>query len=168
MNDSLIKFKEIIDEEINAYESLGELYSMKQSILVQGKSDALWDIDAQIVNKAKNIKELNDKRKEFAKYLGDENLTMSDIIEKAKASNDSIADKLEAQKTKLNLLAKSLTLQESTNMNLIKHGLTMVGKTLEIIVGAFMPHAQPVQYNKDGKNVEIDKSQIVSSIIEDA
>lgn len=165
MNDTLLKFKEVIDEEIQAYESLGDLYNIKQSILVQGKSDALWDVDAQITAKADNIKELNKKRKEVAKYLGDENLSMSEIIEKAKASNDSLVEKLEAQKTKLNILAKSLILQENTNITLVKHGLTMVGKTLDIIVGAIMP--QSSQYDKSGKNVESDKS-LISSVVEEA
>lgn len=165
MDGTLIKFKEIIDEEIQAYESLGELYKIKQSILVQGKSDALWDIDAQIITKAKNIKELNRKRKDVAGYLGNENFTMSEIIEKAKASNDSIAKNLELQKNKLRILAKSLNLQEDTNMTLLKHGMTMVGKTLDIIVGAVLPQAS--QYNKTGHTIQNDKS-LLSSIIKEA
>lgn len=165
MNNTLLEFKEIIDEEIQAYESLGDLYEMKQSILIQGKSDALWDIDAQIVKRAENIKELNKKRKEVAKYLGNENFTISEVIEKAKSANDSIVDKLESQKAKLKILANSLTLQESTNMTLVKHGLTMVGKTFDIIVGALLPHAK--QYNNLGQNVNCDKS-LVSSIVEEA
>lgn len=166
MDDMLIKFKEVVDEEIQAYELLGELYEIKQSILVQGKSDALWDIDAQIVSKADNIKELNKKRKEIAKYLGNEDFTLSEVIEKAKKANDSIADKLETQKAKLKILAKSLTLQEDTNMTLIKHGLTMVGKTLDILVGALMPQMQSGQYNNLGQSVKSDKSMI-SSVVEE-
>ncbi|MDD3436276.1 MAG: flagellar export chaperone FlgN, partial [Candidatus Gastranaerophilales bacterium] len=142
MNDVLLKFNGIIDEEIEAYEALSELYQLKQSALVQGQSDALWDIDAQIIEKAKNIKELNGKRKVIAGYLGDENLTLSGAIEKAKAANDDIAEKLEAQKTKINIITKTLMLQENTNMTLVKHGLTMVGKTLDIIVGIISPQTQ--------------------------
>lgn len=166
MNNALLQFKEIIDEEIQAYESLGELYEIKQSLLVQGKSDALWDVDAQIVSKAGNIKELNKKRKEIAGYLGNENFTMSEIIEKARRTNDSVADKLETQKTKLKVLAKSLTLQEDTNMTLVKHGLTMVGKTLDIIVGALLPHMQTGQYNNQGQSIKSDKS-LISSVVEE-
>lgn len=166
MTNALLQFKEIIDEEIQVYESLGELYDIKQSLLVQGKSDALWDVDAQIVSRAGNIKELNRKRKEIAGYLGNENFTMSEIIEKARQTNGSIATKLEAQKTKLQVLSKSLTLQEDTNMTLIKHGLTMVGKTLDIIVGALMPHIQTGQYNNLGQSIKSDKSSI-SSVVEE-
>jgi hypothetical protein len=167
MDDMLVKFKEVIDEEIQAYESLGELYNMKQSILVQGKSDALWDIDAKIISRADNIKEINQKRKEIAKYLGNEDFTISEIIEKAKKADGILAKKMQTQKTKLQILAKSLTLQEDTTMTLIKHGLTMVGKTLDIIVGALLPQVQGGQYNRSGQNVEGDKS-LISSVIEEA
>lgn len=166
MDDMIVKFKDIIDEEIQAYESLGKLYEIKQSLLVQGKSDALWDIDAQIVERAENIREIDKKRKEVARYLGNEDLTMSEIIEKAKQANDPLVDKLETQKTKLRILAKSLSLQEDTNMTLIKHGLTMVGKTLDIIVGALLPQVQVGQYNKSGQSIKSDKS-LISSIVEE-
>lgn len=160
MDDILIKFNEVIDEEIRAYEKLGELYKIKQSLLVQRKSDALWDIDAQIVKEAENIKLLNQKRKDVAKFLGDENISLSAVIEKAKTADEKLANKLETQKTKLNVLAKSLSLQENTIMTLIKHGLVMVGKTLDIIVDVIVPSSK--QYNKEGKNIEMDKSMISS------
>lgn len=168
MEDTLTKFKDIIDEEIEAYEALGELYKIKQSILMQGKSDLLAGIDAQIVEKAESIKALNSKRKTVAQYFGDENLTMSQIIEKAKDANNNpaLVEKLETQKTKMNLLAKSLSLQETTNLTLIKHGLTMVGKTLEIIVDAFAPQATK-QYDKSGHDVTSYES-LISSVIEEA
>lgn len=167
MDDILIKFKEVVDEEIQAYESLGELYEIKQSLLVQGKSDALWDVDAQIIARANNIRELGKKRKEVAKYyLGNEDITMSEIIEKAKDANDPLAEKLESQKIKINILAKSLALQEKTNITLVQHGLTMVGKTLDIIVGALLPQVQRGQYDQSGKKVKSDKS-LISSISEE-
>lgn len=166
MDDKLLKFKEVVDEEIQAYEALGKLYQIKQAILIQGKNDALWEIDAEIVSKADAIKALNRKRKEIASYLGNEDLTMSEAIEKAKAANDSIANSLEAQKTKLNVLAKSISLQETTNMTLVKHGLIMVGKTLDIIVGAIIPHVAG-EYDKKGQNVENNKD-LVSSVVEEA
>ena len=139
MDNTLLKFKEVIDEEIQAYESMGELYNIKQSLLVQGKSDALWDIDAKITQSADEIKALSKKRKEVAGYLGNENLTISEAIERAKESGDALTETLQTQKTKLRILARSLTLQEDTNMTLIKHGLKMVGKTIDIIVEAIMP-----------------------------
>ncbi len=165
MTTNLLQFKDVVDEEIQAYEAMEELYKIKQAFLVQGKSDMLWEVDAKIVSRMENLKTLNVKRREIAKYLGNEDLTMSEIIEKAKYSNDGIAEKLQMQKTKLNILAKSIKLCETTNMELIKHGLVIVGKTLNIIIKAILPSTN--EYNQFGKNVENDKMQI-SSIIEEA
>jgi len=163
-NVTLTQFKEAVDEEIKSYEAMEELYKLKQAILVQGKSDFLWDVDAKIVDRMKTIKNLNSQRKEIVKYLGYETLSMSEAIEKAQATNDSIAENFKIQQKKLNILANSISLYERTNMDLIKHGLIMTGKTLNIIVNALLPQAN--QYNKEGKNVETDKLRI-SSIIEE-
>ena len=163
-NATLTQFKEAVDEEIKSYEAMEELYKLKQAILVQGKSDFLWDVDAKIVERMKTINNLNSQRKEIVKYLGYETLSMSEAIEKAQATNDSIAENFKIQQKKLNILANSISLYERTNMDLIKHGLIMTGKTLNIIVNALLPQAN--QYNKEGKNVETDKLRI-SSIIEE-
>ena len=167
MDNKLLKFKEVVDEEIQAYESMGDLYEIKQSILVQGKSDVLWDVDAQIIERANIIRALTLKRKDIARYLGNENLTMSEAIEKAKESNDGLVDSLQSQQVKLKILTKSLTLQENTNMTLIKHGLKMVGKTIDILVEAVMPQAKAGSYDNQGKNIEVDKS-LISSVFEEA
>ena len=163
-NVTLTQFKEAVDEEIKSYEAMEELYKLKQAILVQGKSDFLWDVDAKIVDRMKTIKNLNSQRKEIVKYLGYETLSMSEAIEKAQATNDSIAENFKIQQKKLNILANSISLYERTNMDLIKHGLIMTGKTLNIIVNALLPQAN--QYNKEGRNVETDKLRI-SSIVEE-
>lgn len=164
MDNMLERFEEIIEEELHAYEDLGELYQIKQSILVQRNSDALWEIDAKILSKAENIKKLNMQRKATAGYLGDESMTLSQIIEKAKEQDEQIAKRLSEKQEKMKLLAQSLTLQEETNLTLIKHGLIMVSKTIDIIAGVVSPQSK--QYNKLGKNIEQDKSSI-SSIIEE-
>lgn len=162
---TLEQFKDTVDKEILEYEAMEELYKLKQAVLVQGRSDALWDVDAKIVDRMKRIKTLTNQRKEVARYLGDENLTMTEVIDRAKASHDAIAEKLQNQKAKLNVLSNSISLYERTNMDLIKHGLTMAGKTLDIIVNAILPQSN--QYDKTGKNVGHDKMQI-SSVIEEA
>lgn len=161
---TLTEFKNTVDEEIKSYEAMEELYKLKQAILVQGKSDALWDVDAKILDRMKTIKNLNEKRKEIAKYLGSDNLTMSEIIAKAHASNNAIAQKLETQQTTLKMLANSISLYEKTNMELIKHGLIMTGKTLNILVNALLPQSN--HYNKNGKTTQNDKLQI-SSVVEE-
>lgn len=164
-NNTLLKFKEAIDEEIVAYEAMEQLYKLKQAVLVQCKSNALWEVDSKIVEKMENIRRLSSKRKEVAKYLGDENLTISQVIERAQNSKDAIAEKLKAQQVKLNVLSKSISLYERTNMDLIKHGLVMVEKTFDIIVNALLP--KPNEYNNKGKNIGNEKMQL-SSMVEEA
>jgi len=162
---TLEQFKETVDKEIKEYEAMDELYKIKQAVLVQGKSDALWDVDAKIVERMNKLKKIARQRKDVARYLGDENLTMSEAIDKAKAANNNIVEKLQSQKTKLNLLSKVISLHEQTNMELIKHGLIMAEKSIQIIFGVVMP--APNQYDKQGKNVGNEKLQI-SSVVEDA
>lgn len=164
-NEILEQFRETVDKEIQEYEAMEELYKLKQAVLVQGRSDALWDVDAKIVSKIDTLKTITSERKEVAKYLGNENLTMTEAINKAKASNDKLAEKLQNQKTKLNVLSNSISLYERTNMDLIKHGLVMAEKTMGIIIGVLSP--QPNEYDKSGKNVGTEKMQI-SSVVEEA
>lgn len=164
-NQTLLQFKEAVDEEIQEYEAMEELYKLKQAVLIQCKADALWGIDEKIVTTMNKIKKINSKRMEAAKYLGNDQLTMTEAINKAQATNDSLADKLKLQKDKLNILSKSIFLYEKTNMDLVKHGLTLVNKKFDIIVNALLP--QPNQYNNLGKNVSNTKIQL-SSVQEDA
>lgn len=164
-NVTLEQFKDTIDDEIKEYEAMNELYTLKQAVLIQGKSDALWDVDAKITEKINTLKKITYKRKAVARYLGDENLTMTEAIDKAKSANDSIAEKLQSQKTKLNMLSKTISLQEETNMKLIKHGLVMAEKSIQIIFSTVSP--APNQYDKLGKNVGNEKMRI-SSVVEDA
>jgi len=163
--DNLLQFKEVVDEEIKAYEDMEKLYQLKQAVLIQGKSDILWDVDAKIISKMATIRELHSARKGVAGYLGNENMTMTEAIEKAKNSNNKLVNNLQTQKEKLNVLSGSISLYEKTNMELIRHGLTMVGKTLNILVNTFLP--QPNEYNNLGKNVGNEEMQI-SSVIEEA
>ena len=165
-SESLLKFKEAVDEEILEYEKMEELYKLKQAILVQGKTDALWDVDAKIVDRMDSIKHAASQRKEAAKYVCHEECTISEAIEKAKASNDRIAENLQSQKTKLNLLTKSISLYEKTNLELLKHGLTIANKTIDMIVNIVSP--QSSQYDNSGKNINNNKDTSISSVIEEA
>jgi hypothetical protein len=162
----LNKFEQNIEEEIKAYEELEILYKEKQSALVTGMVDKLLGVDSKILEKAEQLKILNSNRIETSRYLGDENLSMTNVIEKAKTVNEQLAKKLIIQKTKLGLLSSSLGIYEKTNMQLIKHGLTMTGKTLNIITNVLSP--QSTQYNSVGKEVRRKDMVQISSIIEEA
>ena len=164
-NQTLLNFKDTVDEEIKEYETMEELYKLKQAVLIQCKADALWGIDEKIVTTMNKIKHISARRMEAAKYLGDESLTMTAVINKAQSANDAIASKLQLQKNKLNILAKSISMYERTNMDLVKHGLHLVNKRFDIIVNALLPQSN--EYNNMGKNIQNQKAQL-SSILEEA
>src|SRR5574344_1563475 len=161
--ESLAKFKEAVDEEIKVYEEMEDLYKLKQAVLVQCKTDELWDVDAKIVSHIDTVKSLSKKRQEAGKYLGNENITMSEIIEKAMEKNKELAESFKEQKKKLNTLTTSISLYENTNLELIKHGITMTDKKLKIIFDSIVPHA--MQYDSMGKNKESSELEI-SSVVE--
>lgn len=154
------KYKNIMGEIVSAYETMEELYKIKQEALIEGKCEELGNVDGKILDNNELIKTLNNERVEVSN-----NTPISNIIEMAKnQSNPLEKDFVEVQK-KLNSLAKSIGLLETSNMELIKHGLTMADKTLNIIVNAFLPHTS--EYNKLGKSVE--KQEIrISSVEEEA
>lgn len=164
IDETLTKFKEAVDEEIKVYEEMEELYKLKQAVLVQCKTDELWNVDAKIVSQINNIKNLSVKRKEVGKYLGNENITMSEVIQKAMDSNKTLAEKFREQKKKLNLLTTSISLYETSNLELIKHGLNVTEKRLNIIFNTLTPHAN--QYDNSGKNTGSGELKI-SSVIEE-
>ena len=165
IDENLIKFKETVDEEIKIYEEMEQLYKLKQAVLVQCKPDELWNVDEKIVSRINTIKELSSRRKEAGKYLGNENITMSEVIKKAMNSNKKLAENFEKQKKTLNLLTTSISLYENSNRELIKHGLNVTEKKLNIIFNTLSPHGN--QYDNSGKNTGSGDLKI-SSVVEEA
>src|SRR5574344_1955238 len=108
--ETLEKFKETVDEEIKVYEEMENLLKMKQSILIQCKPEELWSVDSKLVSHIDVVKQISSKRKEVAKYLGNENITMSEIIQKAMDSNETMAEEFKTQKKKLKMLTTSISL----------------------------------------------------------
>lgn len=163
---TLLQFEKNVEEEIKAYQDMEELYKIKQAVLVQGRREALCDVDSKILDKIEQLKILNNQRKNVSKYLGNEEMTMSEAIQKANAVNPQLAQRLQVQKTMLNALSGTLTIYEKTNLDLIKHGLLMANKTLNIIINALAPQAN--QYSNTGKNLEQDRKVHLSTIVEEA
>jgi seryl-tRNA synthetase len=160
----LKSFKEAVDEEIKVYEEMETLYKIKQSVLIQCKTDELWNVDSKIVSQINTVKNLSEKRKNVGKYLGNENITMSEIIEKAMNSNKDLAEEFKVQKKKLNTLTTAISLYENTNLELIKHGLEVTDKKLSIIYNTITPHSN--QYNNNGQKTTATE-QNISSVIEE-
>lgn len=165
MIEVLLQYCDIIDEEIIAYEKLGELYAEKEQVLIHGNGESLYVVDEKIVNQAEVIDRVNVKRIDFCKNsLDDENITLSDIIEKTKTENPQLSEKFEQQQKRIRDLSKELSKLEKSHQELIKHGMAIVDKTMKIILDVVSPQSQ--QYDKSGHNVKCDESMI-SSISEE-
>ena len=91
-----------------------------------------------------------------------------DVADHIIATKDTIretAKKFEMKKTKVNELAHRIFELERTNIELIKHGMHVTNKTLEIIIKGLKPITN--EYNQKGQNIAKQHLEM-SSIIEEA
>ena len=146
---------QMLDNTISVYEELLELYKEKKKVLLTPKNNELLRIvDEKILAQVNTVKKVNAKREEFCT-----------LIELAQKECPQFEKKLSEQKVKINEVAEEMALVEKTNVELIKHGLVMSDKLLDIIISAATP--QTDNYDMHGKNVDTSELSI-SSIVEDA
>jgi len=149
MKENFNLLEKIIDEEITAFSEFYQLCIAKQEALVKNNVENLTEIDAKIIKKIEEIKPLTKKRNEISKSFSDEKLSLSQIIKKTATINFDLSKKFEIKKEKVNELLKNIKRTESINSNLLKHGIKLVEKTTQIIIGGIMPNSD--KYNKQGK-----------------
>lgn len=140
---------ETIDKEVSAYEKLKELFEEKRELLKQSKSGDIGAIDNKIIAQNNLIVKLNDKRKELTIEEFEKDCTMSEYIELLGEKYEEYKAPLEERKVKICKLSNDLVLLNNQNVELLKHGIVMTNKMLEIIVDAFAP--QGSNYNISGK-----------------
>lgn len=157
---------QMLDDTISVYKELLELYKEKKKVLLTPKNgDLLRIVDEKILAQVNSVKKVNEKREEFCKENEIEPTNISTLIELAQRECPDFEKKLSEQKVKINEVADEMALVEKTNVELIKHGLIMSDKLLDIIVSAAVP--QKDNYDMHGKNVDTSELSI-SSIVEDA
>ena len=159
------KLENIIDSEINGYEKIEKLYADKKELLIKGKANDLHTIDEKITDEYKNITSFAEQRKNMSETMNMPTFSMTDIINNIKKEDEKAALKFEEKKAKVNELAKRIFELERTNLELLKHGMHVTNKTLEIIIKGLQPITK--EYNQKGENIT--KNQLeMSSIIEEA
>ena len=113
----------------------------------------------------KNKKKACDDTGIFFRYHHfDDNTPELTIINKIKEQDKAAAEKLELKKQEVNELAQRLYKLENTNMELLKHGMHITNKTLEIIIKGLKPITN--EYNQRGQNITKDQLEM-SSIVEE-
>ena len=91
--------------------------------------------------------------------------SLTDIINKVKESDTQKAQQFEEKKATVNELAQKIYQLERTNVELLKHGMHITNKTLEIIIKGLKPITN--EYNQKGQNIAKEHLEM-SSIIEEA
>ena len=142
----------IIDDELEAYTKLRDLFAEKKELLKKSKSDDLGVVDNKILALNGSIVKLNEKRKNLSMELLNKDASMSEFIAFAEANQIDVKDKLEDRKVKICKLFEELALLNNQNVELIKHGIIITNKMLETIVDAFAP--QGSIYNGAGKTTD--------------
>ena len=165
LQEQIEKLETIVDSEIKGYENIQKLYTDKKEILIHGKGTELSAIDEKITDAYKSVHYCAEARKHMSESLNLPTFSMTDIINNIKEQDAIAAKKFEAKKAKVNELAKSIFDLEKTNLELLKHGMHVTNKTLEIIIKGLKPITN--EYDSKGQNIV--KQQLeMSSIIEEA
>lgn len=164
ISEKIKELETIIDKEIDGYKNIEKLYADKKEILIHGKGSDLYEVDAQIMDTYKSINNTCEARKTLTKSLNIPTFSLTDIINKVRNNDEETAQKLEAKKAEVNALAHKIYELERTNMELIKHGMHITNKTLEIIIRGLKPITN--EYNQRGQNITKEQLEM-SSIIEE-
>ena len=152
MKEKFKKLIAILDQEIEAYEKLKDLFEEKKELLKKAKSDDLGVLDNKILATNNSIVKLNTARKNLSMELLGKDGCMSDFIEFAEVNFPDQKEALLLRKVKICNNIERLALLNNQNMELIKHGITITNKMLESIVNAFAP--QGSIYNGAGKTTD--------------
>ena len=142
----------ILDDELEAYTKLRELFTEKKEVLKKSKSDELGVIDNKILALNDTIVKLNEKRKTLSMELLNKDGSMSDFIEFAEVNQPEQKEALMLRKVKICNIFEELALLNNQNVELIKHGITITNKMLESVVNVFAP--QGSIYNGAGKTTD--------------
>lgn len=155
----------MIEDAFIGYEELLNLYKEKKQTLLKRDTTMLSFIDEKIVAQAKYLTTMNQKREDYCKENDIAPIKITELIELAQKEEPEFTEIYEKQKVKIREVADELALIEKTNVELIKHSLTMSDKLLDIIISAAVP--QKDNYDQHGKNIDTTDLSI-GSIVEEA
>ena len=165
IQEQIKTLENIINKEIDGYKDIEKLYMDKKEILIHGKSEELMNVDEKIMNAYKGLNNSLEARRVVMKYMEMPTFSMTDLINKIKSADEEAAKNFESKKAEANKLAQRIFELDRVNLELIKHGMHVTNKTLEIIIRGLKPITN--EYNLKGQNITKEQLEI-SSIIEEA
>ena len=140
---------DILDKEFKAYSELKKLFEEKRELLKKSRSDDLGVIDNKIIALNNKIKGVNKEREDLSVELTGKNCNMTEFINFAQENAPEYVESLEERKVKICKLIPEITLLNTQNVELLKHGIIITNKMLDTIIDAFAP--QGSYYNETGK-----------------
>ena len=157
------ELEQLIDTEIEQYENIVKLETEKKEILIKADSEALLNIDSQMLDVILIINNTSEKRKALCEKMNIMTSSMSEIIGYLKNVDTEAAERFEEKKVLINDYAKKIGDLERTNIELTKHGIEFANKTLDAILKGFS--VTPQEYNEHGRSVSGEELKI--SMIEE-
>ncbi|MCK7521074.1 MAG: flagellar protein FlgN [Ignavibacteriales bacterium] len=165
MKTEIIELEKILDQEIQAYSALEKYIIDKKDSLISGNIDQLRSIDTEIEHLNSKMLELESKRKLVNSSIGNENLTLKEIIEKIEKEDKTKAERFSNIRDNMKNLSENIQKQNNINLQLIEHSLKMLENSVTSIAKALMPEMS--SYNNIGKK-DNSNNISVSSIIREA
>jgi len=165
IQEQIKTLENIINKEIDGYKDIEKLYMDKKEILIHGKSEELMNVDEKIMNAYKGLNNSLEARRVIMKSMEMPTFSMTDLINKIKTTDEKAAENFEIKKAEANKLAQRIFELDRVNLELIKHGMHVTNKTLEIIIRGLKPITN--EYNQKGQNITKEQLEM-SSIIEEA
>lgn len=160
---NLTTIKNLIDEELELYSILNNQFEEKRKILITNSVDDLLAIDEKILNTVDSIKSSVNYRQTLSHKFGIEASNLTQMIALAQSVDEKLAHEFKITQEEINNLINEIAHKERIIKELIKHGMNIVNKTLNMISNA---SSVAGDYNHHGQSVQ---SQIgmISSIVEE-
>ena len=153
MKQYLDNVEEIIDKEIQAYNLLEKYILEKTNILTQNKVAFLENLDVEIIQQTTKVANLAKARQQQCVYIERIDLTLSELIKKAFAFDETQAGRLIEKKDKLDLIIDNIQRQNT---------LLIMNKTIEFILKIIAPELD--SYNQMGQIKKPNDNYKISSI----
>ncbi len=165
MKAEIIELEKLLDNEIEAYSQIEQFIVDKKESLIKGDLENLRYADSNIEKFSSVINKLESKKNEITSKLGNENITLSEIISRIENEDKQQAVRLYKSKEKIGMLVKNIHRQNNINMELINHSMKLIESTVMLISNALMPEV--TGYNNLGKTNKHNSNVGISSIIEE-
>lgn len=159
----LREIKSLIDEEVELYSTLKSLFQEKRKVLVSNDVEALLSVDDRILNIVASIETAVNYRKRFSETHYGRNLNMSEMIFEAEKLDNDLAVNFKDGQTIVQNLMKEIAHEERVIKELLRHGMNLVNKKLNMISNATSIAGD---YNRTGRSVNSSIDRI-SSVVEE-